>query len=89
MLPFVPADDVIVSVWIYAEQLAVVPPFAPLQLHVHGPVPLTAVAVPELQIFVLGAVVNVCKFELPQDPLTALAVKLADMVWFAITLLKV
>ena len=89
MLPPVPAEEVIISVWIYAEQLAVVPPFAPLQLHVHGPVPLTAVAVPELQRFVLGAVVKVCKFELPQVPLTALAVKLADMVWAAVTLLKV
>ncbi|TAL04119.1 MAG: hypothetical protein EPO08_02400 [Rhodospirillaceae bacterium] len=32
-----------------AEQEAFVPPSAPMQLHVHGPVPITPEAVPEIQ----------------------------------------
>ena len=43
ILPPVPTDGVIVYVWIFAEQFAVVPPFSPVQLHVHGPLPLTRV----------------------------------------------
>jgi hypothetical protein len=79
-VPPVPAVAVTVHCWIFAEQLAVVPPLEPVQLHVHGPLPLTAVAVPELQRFVVGADVNVPPFDEPHAPLTTLAVKEAEMV---------
>ena len=54
-----------------AEQDAFVPPFAPLQFHVHGPVPLTAVALPDEQRLELGALIVPTPFELPHAPLTA------------------
>ncbi len=76
-VPFVPAVAVTVHAWILAEQLAVEPPFDPVQLHVHGPVPLTAVAVPVLQRLVAGAEVNVPPFEEPQEPFTAVAENVA------------
>ena len=49
----------------FAEQFAAVPPFNPVQLHVHGPLPLTVVGVPALQRFVEGADVNVPPFDDP------------------------
>ncbi len=85
MLPPVPAEGVTVSVWILAEQLAVVPPFDPVQLHVHGPVPLTAVAVPALQRFVVGAEVNVPPFEVPHTPFTGVNENVAATVQLAVT----
>ncbi len=69
----------------FAEQLAVVPPFDPVQLHVHGPLPLTAVAVPALQRFVVGAVSNVCPFDVPHTPLIGLAVNVADTEQLLVT----
>ena len=68
MLPPLPAEGVTVSVWIFAEQLAVVPPLDPVQLQVHGPVPVTAVGAPALQRPVVGAVVNAPPFDDPQIP---------------------
>jgi hypothetical protein len=56
-----------------AEQLAVVPPFDPAQLHVHGPVPATDDAVLAVQRFVVGAEATVVPFALPQVPFTATA----------------
>ena len=53
-----------------AEQLAVVPPFAPVQLHAHGPVPVTLVAVPTLQRFAVGAAESAIPFALPHTPFT-------------------
>ena len=47
------------KVWTLAVQLAVVPPFDPAQLHVHGPLPPTALAVPVLHKLVVGADVRV------------------------------
>jgi hypothetical protein len=44
------------STFLFALQFAVVPPFAPRQLHVQGPVPATVVAVPAVQRFVEGVV---------------------------------
>ena len=38
-----------------AEQVAVVPPLLPAQLHDHGPLPLTVDAVPALQRLAVGA----------------------------------
>jgi len=51
-----------------AEQLAVVPPLLPTQVQFQGPVPVTAVAVPELQNPVVGAEANDWLLEEPQEP---------------------
>jgi hypothetical protein len=53
-----------------AEQLAVVPPLEPPQLHVHGPVPATDDAVPAEQRLVEGADDTVVPFADPHTPLT-------------------
>ena len=53
-----------------AEQLAVVPPYAPVQLQLHGPVPVTDVAVPAEHRFVLGAENTPTPLADPQLPLT-------------------
>ena len=55
--------------WRFAEQVAVVPPFDPAQLHDHGPLPLTDEAVPGLQRLLAGALEKVSPLELPQAPL--------------------
>src|SRR5208282_3681177 len=52
-----------------AVQLAFVPLFVPLQLHVHGPLPLTAVAVPKLHRFVVGAAARFAPLLPPHAPL--------------------
>jgi len=75
--PKLSADTVCPPLWILAEQLAVVPPLDPVQLHVQGPLPLTVVAVPALQRLVVGAEVNVPPFEEPQEPFTAVAENVA------------
>ena len=62
---------------ILAEQLAVEPPLDPVQLHVQGPLPLTAVAVPVLQRFVVGAEVNVPPLDEPHAPLIGFAENVA------------
>ena len=54
-----------------AEQVAVVPPLLPTQLQIQGPLPVTAVAVPALQRFAVGALVMSAPFEEPHAPLTA------------------
>jgi hypothetical protein len=54
-----------------AVQAAVVPPFAPAQLHVQGPAPATADAVPVAHRLALGTLASVAPFEAPQAPLTA------------------
>ncbi len=69
----------------FAEQLAVVPPFDPVQLHVHGPVPLTAVAVPVLQRLVVGAEANVPPFDEPHTPLIGFAENVADTEQLPVT----
>ena len=57
-----------------AEQLAVVPPLEPPQLHVHGPEPATDDDVPVEQRLVEGADNAVVPFADPHAPLTAPAV---------------
>jgi hypothetical protein len=52
------------------EQLAVIPPLEPLQLHVHGPEPATDDAVPAEQRLVEGADDAVVPFADPHTPLT-------------------
>jgi hypothetical protein len=56
-----------------AEQLAVVPPLEPPQLHVHGPEPATDDDVPVEQRLVEGADDAVVPFADPHVPLTATA----------------
>ena len=53
-----------------AEHCAAVPPLEPAQLHDHGPLPLTAEAVPALQRLAVGALVRLAPFEEPHAPLT-------------------
>ena len=53
-----------------AEQVAVVPPPLPAQLHDQGPLPLTVEAVPALQRFAVGALARLPPFEDPHAPLT-------------------
>ena len=60
-----------------AEQLAVEPPLDPVQLHAHGPLPLTAVAVPVLQRLVVGAEVNVPPLDEPHTPAMGFAENVA------------
>jgi hypothetical protein len=54
-----------------ASQLAAEPPLLPLQAQVHGPLPLTDVAVPVVQRLVVGALVRLDPLEDPHWPLTA------------------
>src|SRR6185437_2664227 len=68
-LPQTPLTGVADAVLV-AEQVAVVPPLLPAQVHDHGPVPLTADAVPALQRLAVGAVLKLPPFEEPQTPLT-------------------
>lgn len=70
MVPPDPAEGVTVQVLIFAEQLAVVPPYDPVQFHDQGPLPVTDVDEPALQRLVAGADVNVPLFDVPQTPLT-------------------
>jgi hypothetical protein len=53
-----------------AEQVAVVPPLEPPQLHVHGPEPATDDAVPAVQRLVEGLDDAVVPFADPHTPLT-------------------
>ena len=69
----------------YAEQFAVVPPSIPMQVQVHGPLPLTAPAVPAEQRLVSGAEINVWPFEGPQAPFSGLLVKANVTVQLAVT----
>ena len=80
MLPLAPAEGVTVQAGRLAEQGAVVPPFWPAQLQLHGPEPVTALAVPVLQSEVLGAAVKVPPWDAPQTPSTGLAVNVAVTV---------
>ena len=89
MVPFGPAEGVIVQVWRLAEQVAVVPPFVPAQLQFHGPEPVTALAVPAVQRLVLGAVVKVPPWDAPQTPSTGLAVNVATTVQLPVIALVV
>ena len=58
MVPLLPADGVTVQLARFAEQGAVEPPPAPVQFQVHGPVPVTVLAVPALHRLVVGALVK-------------------------------
>ena len=69
-VPFTPCVEATFS----AEQVAVVPPLLPAQLHDQGPLPLTVDAVPVVQRLAVGALVRVAPFEEPHAPLTATVV---------------
>jgi hypothetical protein len=81
IVPPDPAEGVTVQVLILAEQLAVAPPFDPVQLHDHGPLPLTKVDDPALQRLAVGADVNVPPFDAPQVPFMGLVVNVADTLF--------
>ena len=63
-----------------AEQESVVPVFAPLQVQLHGPLPLTADAVPEVQRLAAGAALRSAPLLLPQAPLTIKAAEQESVV---------
>ena len=56
-----------------SEQVAVEPPLLPTQVHDHGPLPLTAEAVPAVQRLVVGAVLTATPFAGPHCPFTVSA----------------
>jgi hypothetical protein len=58
----------------------VVPPLAPVQDQVQGPVPEIAVAVPVVQRLVVGAMYALEPFEVPQAPLTGVLFREAEHV---------
>jgi hypothetical protein len=60
-----------------AEQLAVVPPHLPAQDQFHGPLPVTAEAVPALHRFMVGALLTATPFDEPHEPLTTVQCRLA------------
>ncbi len=60
-----------------AEQLAVVPPLLPAQLQLHGPLPLTAEAIPAEHKLLVGALVTATPLAEPQAPLPAEALSLS------------
>jgi hypothetical protein len=66
-----------------AEQLAVVPPLEPPQLHVHGPEPATDDAVPAEQRLVEGLDDAVVPFADPHTPLTGAGAALTATVALA------
>jgi hypothetical protein len=66
-----------------AEQLAVVPPLEPPQLHAHGPEPATDDDVPVEQRLVEGADDAVVPFADPHAPLTATGTALTATVVLA------
>src|SRR5690606_12150757 len=53
-------------------------PLRPLQDHVHGPVPATAVGVPALQRLTVGATATATPFAVPQRPGTGVGVLFAE-----------
>jgi hypothetical protein len=66
-----------------AEQLVVVPPFEPPQLHVHGPAPATDDDEPVEQRLLEGADDAVVPFADPHAPLTATGLALTVTVVLA------
>ena len=54
-----------------AEQLAAVPPLLPAQDQFHGPLPVSAEAVPRLQSPVVGALLTALLAAVPHEPFTA------------------
>ena len=69
----VPGNIFVIAVGVVAcvaEQLAAEPPFVPTQVHDHGPVPVTADALPTEHRLLVGMDESEAPFELPQVPLT-------------------
>src|SRR5512135_1117516 len=87
MVPLPPVTELVtVQAWAFprfAWQLAVVPPFDPAQVQVHGPVPFTALALPAVHRLVVGAVVKIPLLAEPHWPLTGVAVNVAVTVQLA------
>src|ERR1700722_2204633 len=68
-----------------ALPLAATPPFCAEQLHAHGPLPLTAEAVPEEHRLVVGALVSVSPLDEPHLPLTGVAAPVTAKVAAALS----
>ena len=68
----------------FAEQLAVEPPFDPAQLQVQGPLPVTVLALPAVHRLVVGAVVKTPWLAEPHWPSTGVAVNVAVTVQLAV-----
>jgi hypothetical protein len=68
--PLAPFPELIVQTWMFALQVAVVPPLAPVHVQFHGPVPVTVVGVPKVQRFIVGRDAKFALLLLPQTPLT-------------------
>ena len=67
--------------WIFASQSAVVPPLLPAQDQNHGPLPVTAEPVPELQSPLVGALTRVWPLDGPHAPFTLACWASAEVVW--------
>ncbi len=63
-----------------ALHITLSPEPAPMQIHIHGPLPYMEEAVPALQRFVVGAVVTEVPLAEPQEPVTSVAVEQAAEV---------
>ena len=79
IVPPLPTEGTIVYVRMFAEQSAIVPPLTPAQLHVQGPLPLTADATPIEHRSVTGASVGVWPPAVPQTPLPAKVIVSAQL----------
>ena len=60
--------------------MAVVPPFDPAQLQLHGPLPLTVEAEPAVHRPLVGAVLTATPFAGPHAPFTGVAASCAEQV---------
>ena len=60
---------VVTPIVVRAVHVALVPPLLPLQVQLHGPLPLTVAGVPLLHRYVEGATVKIAPLEGPQTPL--------------------
>jgi hypothetical protein len=63
-----------------AEQLAGVPPLLPAQDQFHGPLPVTAEAVPALHRLVVGALLTALPLAVPHTPFTAEEATVAEQL---------
>jgi hypothetical protein len=69
LAPFALPQRPLISSW--AAQACVAPPFDPAQVQAKGPEPVTVDADPALHKLVVGALVTLVPFALPQAPLVS------------------
>jgi hypothetical protein len=70
MVPLAEGEEPAAGADSFAEQAAVAPPLLPLQLHAHGPLPVTVDGLPVVQRPAVGEVVRATPLALPQMPVT-------------------